>query len=204
MRPLTRACTLLAITLAVPPPARAGEDDMTAHGGFVVSTATLAHQTCAYAVWLPPGYTKSRRWPAVVFLHGSGECGTDGRAQTRVGLGPALQSHPERWPCVVFFPQKPTVEFEWEERESEDLLLAMLDRFFHDYRVDRHRVALVGMSQGGHGVWMMGARHPGLWTCLVPVCAYGRARTVSPRVIRLPVWAFHGMRDHTVEPNDTR
>ena len=204
MRPLFHAGFALATLLAVPTPARAGDDDTTPSGTFVVRTAHLAHQTCAYAVWLPPGYTKDRSWPAVVFLHGTGECGTDGLAQTKVGLGPALLSHPERWPCIVFFPQKPSAEFEWEERESEDLLLAMIDRFFHEFPVNRHRVALVGMSQGGHGVWMMGARHPRLWTCLVPVCAYGRARTVSPRVLSLPVWAFHGMQDHTVNPTDTR
>jgi predicted peptidase len=174
-----------------------------ATGTFVVRTAHLAHQACAYAVWLPPGYTKTRVWPAVVFLHGSGECGTDGWAATRVGLGPALEAHPERWPCIVLFPQKPSDQLEWEERESEDLLLAMLDRFLHEFPVDRHRVALAGMSQGGHGVWMVGARHPELWTCLVPVSAYGRARTVARRVVRLPVWAFHGMRDDLVFPHDT-
>jgi predicted peptidase len=204
MRPLSTIGIAYAITLALPPHAQAGPDDARSSGTFVVRTAHLAHQACAYAVWLPPGYTKTRSWPAIVFLHGTGESGLDGWAPTRVGLGPALQSYPERWPCIVLFPQKPSAELEWEERESEDLLLAIVDRFEGEFAVDRHRVALVGMSQGGHGVWMMGARHPERWTCLVPVCAYGRARTVSPRVIRLPVWAFHGLQDRIVNPEDTR
>ena len=194
----------LAILLAGPTPARAADDTRASADTFVVRTAHLAHQTCAYAVWLPPGYTKTRVWPAMVFLHGSGECGTDGLAPTRIGLGPALIAHPERWPCIVIFPQKPREDVEWEERESEDLLLAILDRAERELPVDRHRVALVGMSQGGHGVWVIGARHPERWTCLVPVCAYGRARTVSPRVARLPVWAFHGLLDDRVDPRDTR
>jgi predicted peptidase len=194
----------LAILLFVPNPAQPANDESSTAGTFVVRKAHLAHQDCAYAVWLPAGYATTRSWPAVVCLHGSGECGTDGLAPTRVGLGPALVAHPERWPCVVLFPQKPRDDVEWEERESEDLLLAIVDRFLHEFPVDRHRVALVGMSQGGHGVWMIGARYPERWTCLVPVCAYGRARTVARRVSRLPVWAFHGLEDDLVNPEDTR
>jgi len=66
------------------------------------------------------------------------------------------------------------------------------------------RVALTGISQGGHGVWVFGARSPERWSCLAPVCGYGRWRTVARRVAGLPVWAFHGLRDDLVDPEDTR
>ena len=47
--------------------------------------------TFKYRVWLPPHFTKLRRWPVILFLHGSGERGDDNlrqltpRARPRAG-----------------------------------------------------------------------------------------------------------------------
>lgn len=191
------SCLILA-TLAAPLASAAAPG----HGEFVVRSLKLDGQRHRFAVWLPPGYAQKQGWPIVVFLHGAGECGDDGLRPTRVGFGPALEAHPEAWPFVVVFPQKPLEQEEWEERES--LVLAELDRVVRDFRVDGSRVALSGLSQGGHGAWLLGARHPGRWRCLVPICGYGRARTVASRVAKLPIWAFHGLRDDIVDPDETR
>jgi predicted peptidase len=187
----------LAVSAA---PSRAGSTPDT--GRFVLRSVRVAGETHRYAVWLPPGHDAHARWPAVLFLHGSGECGRDGEAPTRVGLGPALKSHPERWPFVVVFPQKPAEDPEWEECEAM-LFRALADAVRRD-GIDPARVALAGMSQGGHGTWLIGARHPERWACLVPICGYGRPRNIQRRAMRLPVWAFHGLRDDVVDPGDTR
>jgi len=190
----------LGVLLAMARPGTAGA--IPDSGRFVFRSVRVKHAAHRYAVWLPPGHPGAARWPAILFLHGSGECGDDGEKPTRVGIGPALQAHPERWPFVVVFPQKPTEDEEWEERE--DVVFAVLqDAVRHD-RVDAARVALVGLSQGGHGAWFIGARHPERWRCLVPICGYGRARNIQRRAVTLPVWAFHGLRDDLVDPNDTR
>jgi predicted peptidase len=189
-----------AMLLAVVPPAAAG--DPSDRGRFVTRDLTVAGETHRYAAWLPPGHAARAEWPAVLFLHGSGECGTDGLQPTRVGFGPELLAHPERWPFVVIFPQKPLEAEEWWEREP--LALAVLDDAIAAFHVDSARVALAGMSQGGHGTWLIGARHPARFRCLVPICAYGRARAVQTRAVNLPVWAFHGLKDDVVDPADTR
>ncbi len=197
--------TILALALgggllAAVAPARA--DAPAGSGHFALRTVRAGGGSHRYAVWTPPGWTRAHAWPAILFLHGSGECGDDGVKPTLVGLGPALRAHPERWPFVIVFAQKPSDETEWEE--NEDLVFAELRDATGALRIDPARVALVGMSQGGHGVWYLGARHPDRWRCLVPVCGYGRARTVAHRAARLPVWAFHGLRDDLVNPADTR
>ena len=184
-------------------------------GGLVLAAAAAPARACLveralrihgeptrYAVWEPPGCDRSRLWPCVVFLHGSGESGRDPLAPTRVGLGPQILAHPERWPCLVVFPQKPNDTEEWEERET--LVLAVLADVRKHWKVDADRIALTGMSQGGHGAWMLAARQPGLWSAVAPVCGYGRARTVASRIGDLPVWAFHGLRDDQVLPKDAR
>ena len=170
--------------------------------GFVERPLRVHGESTRYVVWEPPGYDRSRAWPLVLVLHGTGESGRDPLAPTRVGLGPQLVTHPERWPCLVAFPQKPSETEEWEEREA--ISLAVLADVRKRWKVDPERIALTGMSQGGHGAWMLAARHPGLWSALAPVCGYGRARTVASRIGDVPVWAFHGLRDDVVLPKDTR
>ncbi|MCC6350379.1 MAG: phospholipase [Candidatus Eisenbacteria bacterium] len=172
-------------------------------GRFEHSTVRVAGRAHRYAVWLPPGWSRrAGGWPGIVFLHGSGECGDDGGKPTRVGLGPALQAHPERWPFVVVFPQKPTADEEWWEHE--DLVFATLADAHRRYGVDERRVALAGISQGGNGAWMIGARHPDRWRCLVPVCGYGRAQTIATRVRNVPAWCFQGLKDDVVLPRETQ
>src|SRR5678815_1007831 len=104
-----------------------------------------------YAVFLPQGYDASKPWPCIVFLHGQGESGRDVAAVTRIGMGAALRRSPERWPCIVLLPQKPRTDEEWEEHE--DLVLAVLRDASSQWAIDPRRVALAGMSQGGHGTW---------------------------------------------------
>ena len=170
---------------------------------FSYRDVRVAGKIHRYAAWLPPGFDRTgAKWPAIVFLHGSGESGTDGEKPIKIGLGPALQAHPERWPFVVLFPQKPTADEEWWEHEA--LVLATLEDAARHLHVDARRVALTGMSQGGHGTWMIGARHPQRWRCLVPVCGYGRAQTVATRLRRMPIWCFQGMNDDVVLPRDTQ
>lgn len=197
----TMLATLPLLAAALAP----GAPDATppAAGRFEYRTIRVKGESHRYAVWLPPGHTAAGRMqPAIVFLHGSGESGTDGEKPVRVGLGPALQAHPERWPFVVVFPQKPTADEEWWEHEA--LVFATLADARRRFGIDERRVALAGMSQGGHGTWMIGARHPERWRCLVPVCGYGRAQTVATRIRDVPVWCFQGMKDDVVFPHETQ
>jgi len=202
MTPFT-PLVLLPLFVAALVPASASASGPDARGRFEHRDVAVRGVTHRFAVWLPPDYAKDgAKRPAILFLHGSGESGTDGEKPTHVGLGPVLEAHPERWPFIIVFPQKPTDTEEWWERE--DLAFAALSDAAEAYGIDTSRVALVGMSQGGHGTWMIGARHPDRWRCLVPVCGYGRARTVAPRILELPVWCFQGLKDDIVMPHETR
>jgi len=182
--------------------------------GFVFSSLEFGGRSHPYALYVPRAYDGTRAWPLILFLHGKGECGRDGSRQLHVGLGPELLARPERWPFLVLFPQKPEADDEWEQYEAA--LLAMLDEVADRYHVDQDRVLLTGLSQGGHGTWVLGARHPDRWAALVPICGYagapaglpavrslssrfeGSAAGLAPALSRLPIWAFHGDADETV------
>jgi predicted peptidase len=154
-----------------------------------------------FAVWLPPGFDSRQSWPLIVFLHGKGECGTDGRRQTEVGLGPALRSHPERWPFLVLLPQKPDQDSAWEDHRG--MVEAQVNDVRREFGFDEQRLYLTGLSQGGHGTWAIAAMDPGAWAAIAPVCAYGDP-ALGVAVTGLPVWAFHGGRDDIVPPERGR
>src|SRR5262245_18870911 len=88
------------VALATGPAASAPADT----ARFVFRDVAVGGERHRYAAWLPRGFDASRTWPAIVCLHGSGECGSDGVKPTAIGLGPQLKAHPERWPFVVVFP----------------------------------------------------------------------------------------------------
>src|SRR5687768_5243652 len=76
-------------------------------GTFVTRTVVVEGSAHLYQVWLPPGFDAKKKWPAILFLHGSGERGSDNEKQVAVGLGPALRTGTISVPAVVIFPQCP-------------------------------------------------------------------------------------------------
>lgn len=165
--------------------------------GLLFSSMMIDGQPRPYAIYVPRDYPDSlHRWPLVVFLHGRGECGTDGVRQTAVGLGPALLRAPERWPFLVLMPQKPTQESAWADHEA--MVMAMLDRVQSAWRVDPDRVYLTGLSQGGAGTWLIGAAHPDRFAALAPVCGFAEPERVVPPLRHVPIWTFHGQRDDVI------
>ena len=215
---ILRALALLALAGAVVACASARRDHL-GERGFLFREQRVGGRLYRYAVYVPRAYDPARAWPLVLFLHGRGESGLDGVKPIVQGIGTAVLWNSERWPAVVLFPQKPTEDSEWEQHETA--VLAILDRTCGELRIDDDRVYLTGISQGGHGTWVLGARHRDRWAALVAVCAYAAAH---PRAVKLglppaylgpvadlargigdlPVWLFHGDADDTVPVAQTR
>lgn len=136
----------------------------------------------------------------LLFLHGLGERGDDGLTPTQVGIGPALQRWPERFPCLMVFPQCP-IDRRWAD--AFDHIDATLEAALRTYRVDEQRIALTGVSMGGFGTWLYGAVHPDRFCALMPVCGGGKPGD-APRLQGLPIWAFHGAQDDVIDAARSR
>jgi predicted peptidase len=189
--------------------------------GFLDRTVKLDRVTYRYQVFVPSDYTRSRPWPVILFLHGSGERGTDGRLQTEVGLGSALRRYSGRYPAIVVFPQAPA-EVRWPGNAAR-VAMAALDQTLRQFHADPDRVYLTGISMGGNGAWYLAYRFPERFAAVVPVCGWVVPRqrfptsesvvssdsgspveAIARRLRAVPVWIFHGDDDPVVEPDDSR
>jgi dienelactone hydrolase len=168
----------------------------TASTGFLADRIDFAGSDHRFVLFVPPGYRSDRRWPLIVFLNGAGECGTDGWKQVSVGLGPAIMHDVDAWPFLVLFPQKPDVRSAWEDHD--ELVMAMLAKVRRERAVDDKQLFLTGLSQGGHGTWVLGARHHDLWAAIAPVCGYGSPAEIGKPLRAMPIWCFHGEDDKSV------
>ena len=106
-------------------------------GHFIAHTVTVDGAERRYQVWLPAAYDASRRWPVILFLHGAGERGSDGIAQTTVGLGHALREGKVDPPAIVVFPQCPA-DSHWVGA-ARRIAVAALEQVIESYSVDEHR-----------------------------------------------------------------
>jgi predicted peptidase len=144
-----------------------------------------------YLLFLPTGYEKGdQKWPLILFLHGSGERGED-LSQVKVHGPPKIVESKADFPFVVVSPQ--VRRRGW----NPNALKALLDEVLADYRVDRDRVYLTGLSMGGYGTWSLAADYPDYFAAIIPICGGGDPKDAQ-RLKDLPIWVFHGAKDDAV------
>lgn len=76
-------------------------------GAFVERTVTVDGTAYRYQVFVPAARHRHGAAPTVLFLHGTGERGSDGDKPTRAGVGPYLRAHADVFPGIIVFPQAP-------------------------------------------------------------------------------------------------
>lgn len=154
-----------------------------------------------YLLYLPPNYDAQteQQFPLILFLHGSGERGSDLNRVKLHGIPEILETGRDL-PFIIVSPQCPA-DSHWTLHV--EALNALLDSVLEQYRVDENRVYLTGLSMGGAGTWMLAGAYPERFAAAVPICA----RIVPlplPRLSHLPIWAFHGDADEVVPVSDAQ
>lgn len=155
-----------------------------------------------YLLYLPEAYPASTEpWPLIMFLHGAGERGSD-LAKVRKH-GPAkLIDAGKRFPFIIVSPQCPANGW-WTSELQLRSLVALLADLQRRYRIDEDRVYLTGLSMGGYGTWALAGARPDLFAAAAPVCGGGMPERVGS-MRDVPTWAFHGVKDQTVSPDESR
>jgi predicted peptidase len=148
-----------------------------------------------YSLYVPKEYApgSKKKWPLIVFLHGSGERGEDLDVLTRNGP-PKMIAAGHAFPALVASPQAPDHNT-WEPHSVK----ALVDALRREYRIDEDRIYLTGISMGGYGVWDTIMAYPNTFAAAVPICGSAGVKFVAAeRIKHVPIWIFHGADDSVV------
>jgi predicted peptidase len=183
-------------------PALARAADKIEHGFLNRVYREADGKTSKYVVFVPHSYQGQKAYPLILFLHGLGESGSDGRKQVAVGLGPAIKKSERAFGFIAVFPQ--SQKRSWQaSSEDGQRALGILDEVTAAYRVDAKRVYLTGLSMGGYGTWSLAAKYPDKWAAIAPVCGGGNPENAE-RIKNIPCWCFHGSVDASVNVEKSR
>jgi predicted peptidase len=145
-------------------------------------------------LYLPAGFAaqRDRKYPLVIFLHGSGEAGND-LDKLKAQGPPKIVASGQDFPFILASPQTP------DERQGFDpaVLNGMLDELIKRLPVDADRVYLTGLSLGGEWSYGWASVSPERFAAIAPVSG-AWTPSVACNLKRIPVWAFHGAKDDVV------
>jgi predicted peptidase len=164
---------------------------------------------------LYPDSDTLRKYPLVIFLHGSGERGKDNEAQLKWGvMNFATDQNMMLHPALVIAPQCPEQvswsNFSREKNTTEmhlqptptrpmELLIGLIHQLIKTMPVDSNRIYITGLSMGGYGTYDAIERYPHLFAAAVPVCGGGDASKAAS-IAHIPIWIVHGAEDPAVNP----
>lgn len=168
--------------------------------------------TLPYRILSPENTKAGDKYPLVVFLHGSGERGSDNEKQ--LAHGASTFSNPanaDKYPSYVVFPQ--CKERTWTEKFSaqsfmpgaptpqiskqEEAIISMINDLVEEYPIDKDRIYLVGISMGGIATYDLVCRYPDLFAAAVPICgAVNPERLNDAKNVSFMI--FHGEEDDEI------
>jgi predicted peptidase len=144
-----------------------------------------------YALHIPSN-TKEKK-PLIVFLHGSGEKGTDIEKVKIHGPFKYLKTH--EFDSYILAPQCPDNEY-WDA----EVLYRLILKIQKENNIDSSRIYLTGLSMGAWGAWNLAFAHPETFAALVPIAGFvDRVPLIADcKTATVPIRIFHGLLDDVV------
>ncbi|HBI00382.1 MAG TPA: prolyl oligopeptidase family serine peptidase [Flavobacterium sp.] len=142
-----------------------------------------------------PEKVKSKK-PLIIFLHGSGEKGTD--LEKVKSHGPLKYIQNNSIDAFILAPQCPENEY-WESESLHQLI----QKIVKENQIDTNRIYLTGLSMGAWGAWNLAFAHPETFAALVPICGFvDRVPMIENcKIANIPTRIFHGLVDDVVDVN---
>ena len=146
-----------------------------------------------FLLYLPEGYENSQEeLPVILYLHGKSCTGTDINMVTKYGTITALRKGVDV-NAIVIAPQVEIYKNGWEPKKAMEVVNYVTSNF----RVDKNRMYVVGMSMGGSGTYKVISAYPDKFAAAITMC--GTCWVDIKPIAKVPLWVIHGM-DDTATP----
>lgn len=156
-----------------------------------MKTEIVEKHELGYVLHIPPNIKEKK--PLIIFLHGSGEKGTDIEKVKVHGPFKYIKTH--ELDAYILAPQCPENEY-W----NDEVLYRLILKIQKENNIDTNRIYLTGLSMGGWGTWNLAFAHPETFAALVPIAGFvHRVPMIEDCKIKsIPIRIFHGLLDDVV------
>lgn len=148
-----------------------------------------------YLISYPEGFCRDQKYPLVIFLHGRG-CRKETTEKLHQNTSLAnLQARQKERGFILIAPH--CSRGNWNEWMM--ILIHLVEQTRELPYVDQTRIYLTGNSMGGYGTWELSILRAEWFAAVMPICG-GGLPGMAKQLGMLPIRAFHGLRDKTVDP----
>ncbi|MCV9929177.1 prolyl oligopeptidase family serine peptidase [Flavobacterium sp. LS1R49] len=156
-----------------------------------IKTEIIQKHELGYALHIPADIKEKK--PLLIFLHGSGEKGTDIEKVKIHGPFKYLKDH--KLDAYVLAPQCPENE-EWDA----EVLYRLILKIQKENNIDSDRIYITGLSLGGWGTWNLAFAHPDMFAAIVPISGFVDLIQLEQtcKIAKIPTRIFHGLMDDVV------
>jgi poly(3-hydroxybutyrate) depolymerase len=214
-----RTAWLLALCVSLFPPtlpahSAGGKDDRSSQSRILKKTYFFqeANKEMEYGLFVPSAYTKDKKWPLMLALHGLGSNpqqilryrGLTDLAEKHGYIVAAPMGYNQRGWYGIRVPNR-KVEPENLPELSEKDVMNVLGIVRKEYAIDSDRIYLMGHSMGGGGTFHLGIKYPDLWAGIAPIApAVFRPASDVERIKHIPVIMIQGDDDRLVPVTSVR
>lgn len=154
-----------------------------------------------HLTYLPKNYNAdTSKLPLVIYLHGGSQKGNDLEKLKVYGL-PYLVKQGKEFDFIMVAPQCPDGKY-WS---TENWFDSLYNEITVNYRVDKRRVYVTGISMGGYGTYIAALDHSEKIAAIVPLCG-GVNDGDMTRICTLkgiPILTYHGTADKDIDIHET-
>lgn len=157
----------------------------------------MKYKNFEYIMRFPENYVENEKYPLLICLHGAGARGRDISIIKDYPLFKVFDKNLENR-FITVMPQ--CFADTWFEifEQLQEFVCYITNQ---DY-VDKKRVYLIGASMGAYATWQMAMTRPDIFSAIVPICGGGMYWNAL-RLKDMGIWAFHGMLDEIVFPEES-
>ena len=156
------------------------------------------HNNLEYMEYLPSSFSPTKKYPLIIQLHGAGGRGF-GDFEGYMNEYSIIRNlkQKEKFEFIVIAPH--CIEDTWFDifEQLKDFIQNMVCLPY----VDQSRIYLSGVSMGGYTSWQVLMSMPNLFSAAIICCGGGMYWNAGR--IKTPVWAFHGLKDTVVFPEES-